>query len=99
MHEVNYIWVDYFWASLKSNGPEALVQTVVYGALAYTFVPAVRKWVHHKFTILHDKMDSQHAERMAQAERHHEAHMKATKVVKSPVARKAPAKPPVAPKK
>jgi len=57
---VNYVWIDYFWASLKGNGPEALVQTVVYGAVAALFIPAVRRFekrLHAKLDLVHAKLD------------------------------------------
>ena len=37
------LWFNYFWSSLKGNGPEALVQTVVYGAIAVAIWPPARK--------------------------------------------------------
>ena len=95
MHEVNYIWINYFWASLKGNGPEALVQTVVYGALAYSFVPAFRRFVNNHVRSIHVKLDAQHAEKMEQAERHHAEHLAAIRRYgegKAPVA-PAPSEP------
>jgi hypothetical protein len=37
------MWFGYFWPSLQGNGPEALVQTVVYGAVAVVVWPPARK--------------------------------------------------------
>jgi len=71
VHWLNNIWFDYFWPSLKSNGPEALVQTVLYAAIAFIFVPPVRRYVNAHVKSLHDKLDM-----------HHEEHMKALGVKK-----------------
>ena len=51
------LWLGYFWPSLKGNGPEALVQTVVYGAIAAVFVPFVRHFIKREFNKVHAKMD------------------------------------------
>ena len=51
------LWYGYFWPSLKGNGPEALVQTIVYGALAYLLVPVVRRFVNGHTKALHKKLD------------------------------------------
>ena len=29
MHEVAYLWIEYFWSSLKGNGPEARADLVL----------------------------------------------------------------------
>lgn len=98
MHEVSYIWVQYFWASLKGNGPEALVQTVVYSLAAYVLVPPFRKWVNGGFKSVHAKLDQHHESVLAQAEGHHEQHMEILKkhhedliATVKPTPRKAPA--------
>ena len=61
MHTLWYIWIDYFWASLKGNGPEALVQTVAYAAIALAIYPPLRKWLTREERAaaaeLHRKMD------------------------------------------
>jgi len=54
------LWYGYFWPSLKGNGPEALVQTVVYGTVAAIFVPAVRRWFNDHMKALHEKLDDAH---------------------------------------
>jgi len=51
------LWYGYFWPSLKGNGPEALIQTLVYGAIAYFLVPAVKSWVDNHMSELHKKVD------------------------------------------
>jgi hypothetical protein len=66
------LWFSYFWPSLQGNGPEALVQTVVYGAIALIFIPPVRRWMaRHVESIkahvsaehqrLHDRLDEHQA--------------------------------------
>ena len=45
------------WASLHGNGPEALVQTVVYGLIAVAVYPPIRKWAKHEADHLHAKVD------------------------------------------
>jgi hypothetical protein len=57
MHTLSYLWFHYFWPSDMGNGPEALQQTVVYGAIAVIFVPVVRKWFRRHVAELHAKMD------------------------------------------
>jgi hypothetical protein len=42
------LWYGYFWPSLKGNGPEALVQTVTYGAVGLTLIPVVRKFLRNE---------------------------------------------------
>lgn len=54
---LHHLWFGYFWPSLEGNGPEALVQTVVYGIIAYLFIPVVRKFVNSHMTSLHRKLD------------------------------------------
>ena len=61
---LHYVWFAYFWPSLKGNGPEALVQTVVYAVVGYLFYPPFHNWinnwfagVHEKTDLLHDKLD------------------------------------------
>jgi hypothetical protein len=46
------LWFGYTWPSLKGNGPEALVQTIVYGAIAVVLIPPVRKAIE-KFAKRH----------------------------------------------
>ena len=39
--------------SLKGNGPEALVQTLVYGIIAMVLIPPVRRWWGNEFAKVH----------------------------------------------
>lgn len=73
MHELNYIWINYFWASLKGNGPEAVVQTIVYALIAYTFIPPFRRFINGHFKATKELAQAHHDERMSQAESHHSA--------------------------
>ena len=72
MHWLYVLWYGYAWPSLKGNGPEALVQTVVYGAIAYAIVPPFRKWVNGHFKRVQETHDSIHAKLDA----HHAEHQK-----------------------
>jgi len=51
------LWFGYVWPSLKGNGPEALVQTVVYAAIALAVYPPLRKWAKYEVGHLHAKVD------------------------------------------
>jgi hypothetical protein len=46
------LWFGYTWPSLKGNGPEALVQTIVYAGVAVILIPPVRKAIE-KFAKRH----------------------------------------------
>ena len=74
------------------NGPEALVQTVVYALAAYLLIPPVRKFVnahikgiHQKIAendaAVHEKLDAHHVEKMKQAQRHHDEMMNQTEFI------------------
>ena len=89
-HWLSSLWFNYCWPSLKGNGPEAAIQTLVYALAAYLLIPPVRKFVNSHIKGLHSKLDAQHEERLRQAEvhhsdaiklakAHHEAHLKALK--------------------
>ena len=53
---MNWLY-GYIWSSLKGNGPEALVQTIVYAGILYTCYPPFRRWVKHESSLMHAKMD------------------------------------------
>jgi hypothetical protein len=55
VHWFSNLWYNYFWSSDKGNGPEAIQQTVLYAALAVTFVPVVRHWFEGHMKALHEK--------------------------------------------
>lgn len=71
------LWFGYVWPSLKGNGPEAVVQTIVYGAIAMAVYPPLRKWSRAEITKVHHKLDGHHRELLKQAERHHKAQLAA----------------------
>lgn len=72
---LHHLWFGYFVPSLWGNGPEAVVQTVVYGGAAYLIVPRFRRFVNAHMRGIHLKLNRQHEELMAQAERHHAERM------------------------
>ena len=45
MHTLYVLWFGYFKPSLYGNGPEALIQTVVYAAVAFAVYPPLHRWV------------------------------------------------------
>ena len=69
VHWASNLWFGYTWSSLKGNGPEALVQTIVYGAIAIIFVPVVRRFIAHEFGKIHESIHVHSVE--AQAHLHH----------------------------
>src|ERR1035437_517636 len=69
----HHIWFQYFWPSLMGNGPEALVQTVAYGLIAYLFIPPFRRWINGHFKAQKETNERQHEERLRQAEIHQAA--------------------------
>lgn len=69
-HWGHHLWFAYFVPSLWGNGPEALVQTVVYATAAVILIPPFRKWVVGHFTKLHEKLDLAH-EKMDHIIEHH----------------------------
>ena len=57
-----HIWTGYFWPSIQGNGPEALVQTIVYGTIAIILVPPIRRWFKAEYERIHAKIDFGHKE-------------------------------------
>jgi hypothetical protein len=60
VHLLHTLWFGYFKPSLLSNGPEALVQTVVYALIAVAVWPPARRAVRRFVTAR-----EQEAERLA----------------------------------
>lgn len=58
---MSHLWLGYFWPSLKGNGPEALVQTILYGLIALIFVPPVRRWAERHVHALKEHITAEHA--------------------------------------
>ena len=61
MHTLYVLWFGYFKPSLYGNGPEALIQTVAYAAVAVAVYPPLRKWATKEERAmraeLHSKVD------------------------------------------
>ena len=57
MHVLYTLWFGYAWPSLKGNGPEALIQTVAYAAIAMAIYPPLRNWAKGEAAHMHAKMD------------------------------------------
>lgn len=57
MHTLYILWFGYFKPSLYGNGPEALVQTIAYAAVAMAVWPPARRWATRETAHLHAKMD------------------------------------------
>ena len=55
------LWINYFWASDKGNGPEALQQTVIYATIAVLLVPPIRHALE-RFAKRHVESIKAHAE-------------------------------------
>jgi hypothetical protein len=60
MHWLWVLYFDYLWPSLKSNGPEAAAQTIVYGAIAFAVYPPLRRWSKRELEKVHAKLDEAH---------------------------------------
>lgn len=72
MNWLHSLYFGYLLPSLYGNGPEAIAQTVLYGAIALIFVPPIREWFErHYHSIkehataeadkLHARIDHTHA--------------------------------------
>lgn len=55
------LWFNYAWSSDKGNGPEALQQTILYGAIAAILIPAVRHFLKREFGKVHAKIETEQA--------------------------------------
>lgn len=53
----HHLWLDYWWSSVKGNGPEDLTSLVFVGILSAFLIPAVRRFFHRGWDRLHDKLD------------------------------------------
>ena len=70
MNWLHELWFGYFWPSLQGNGPEALVQTVVYGAIALILIPPIRRAIE-RFAKRHVDSIKAHAENLHAETRAH----------------------------
>lgn len=66
MHWLYTLWYGYAWPSLKGNGPEAVIQTVAYGAIALALVPVVRRFIRAEAALARGELHK--AEEFAKAE-------------------------------
>lgn len=66
MHWLYTLWYGYAWPSLKGNGPEAVIQTVLYAAAAVLLIPPVRRWLKKEAEQAHAEI--KRAEEWAKAE-------------------------------
>jgi hypothetical protein len=69
-------WDRWVWPAGGSGGiPGDVVATLVWVILAsiasYVFVPRIRTWVNNHIKGIHEKLEAQHKEKMAQADAHH----------------------------
>lgn len=53
MFDPTYIWFNYFWASDKSNGPEAIQQIVLTGLAVAALWPVARKILRNEMKRAH----------------------------------------------
>lgn len=72
----NSFWDRWVWPAGGSGGiPGDIVATAVWvilaGIASYLFVPRIRHWVDNHVKGIHEKLESQHKERLALAEAHH----------------------------
>lgn len=82
MHWLWTLWYGYTYPSLRGNGPEAIVQTLVYAAIAFVLVPPVRKYINAHVKSLHDKLDAHHAEHLDLLKKQHKSHLAAIRQTK-----------------
>ena len=57
MNWLHHVWFTWVYPSLLGNGPEAVVQTIVYGLIAVAVVPVLRHWAERETKKIHAKMD------------------------------------------
>ena len=73
---LHHLWFGYFVPSLWGNGPEAIVQTVVYGLAAVLFIPPVRKFFKRHFEAAKELAERHHEEHLALIAKHHKEAMR-----------------------
>ena len=56
-HWLHHLWFTWVYPSLKGNGPEAAIQTVVYAGIAVLVWPPARRWFRAEQAELHRKLD------------------------------------------
>ena len=98
MNWLHTLWFGYFWPSLQGNGPEALVQTIVYGLIALIFIPPVRRWMGRHIQSVKDHVSAEHAkihERLDHSKMRHEQILQSMDELHAKVDAVTPAKAPV----
>jgi len=50
-------WFVWIYPSLRGNGPEAVVQTVLYAMIAVAVYPPLRHWGERELKHVHAKLD------------------------------------------
>lgn len=58
---LSHLWFGYCWPSIKGNGPEAILQTIVYAAIAVAVWPPARAWIKREHAVIHTRLDHLHA--------------------------------------
>jgi hypothetical protein len=76
----HWTWFHYFVPSLWGNGPEAVVQTVVYGIAAVLILPPTRHWMQRHVDSIKEHMSG---ETKALHEKMDEAHQKIDHIIKN----------------
>lgn len=97
MNWLHTLWFGYGWPSLQGNGPEALIQTIIYGAIALIFIPPCRRWFTRHYDGIKAHVEKLHLETRAHITAEHaKVHARldamAAPPKKAPVAKKAPPK-------
>jgi hypothetical protein len=79
-HWLGSLWFNYTWPSVKGNGPEAALQTLLYAAFAVAIIPPIRraflKHVHgieNRMVVLHQQAKVHHEQAAAHRDEMHEA--------------------------
>jgi hypothetical protein len=54
---VSNFWFNYWWPSIKGNGPEDMTSLLIVGILTGIFVPRVRRWWIAREQAVHAKLD------------------------------------------
>jgi len=79
-HWLGSLWFGYAWPSVKGNGPEAALQTILYAAFAVAIIPPVRraflKHIHsveRRIAVAHEAEQAHHEEAKAHRDEMHES--------------------------
>lgn len=50
-------WFNYWWPSIKGNGPEDVTSLLIVAAVTVIVVPRVRRWIAQEAGHFHAKLD------------------------------------------